>query len=149
MSETTPPTDVALAELKALHAGLHCSFGGIGGKIVDAFPQLLARLEAVERERDHHRLIREEAMEESCSLKDELHRALYCLELNGIADDGVCEKLAARDARLKIEGAVAKLMQMSKSGLAWDEKDLRREAEAMLIDVGMTEAAAQLRREGE
>lgn len=47
-----PLTDAALAELKALHAGLHCSFGGIGGKIVDSFPALIARLREAERERD-------------------------------------------------------------------------------------------------
>jgi hypothetical protein len=47
-----PITDSDLAELDALYAGLNCSFGGIGGRIVDAYPFIRRRLAEVEAERD-------------------------------------------------------------------------------------------------
>ncbi len=43
-------TDAELAELDALYAGLKFSFGGIGGRIVDAYPLIRSRLAKVEAE---------------------------------------------------------------------------------------------------
>lgn len=45
-------SDSELAELDALYAGLNCSFGGIGGRIVDSYPLIRRRLVEVEAERD-------------------------------------------------------------------------------------------------
>ena len=48
----TAITDSDLAELDALYAGLNCSFGGVGGKIVDAYPLIRQRLARAEAELD-------------------------------------------------------------------------------------------------
>ena len=49
--------DEQIAELKRLHAQIaNIKLGGIGGRIVNAFPALIAALEEAEAERDRWRI---------------------------------------------------------------------------------------------
>lgn len=111
-----PITDAALAELDRVYKQCETSWIAIGHDLHSTYPALRERMRLAEAERDHHQLLREELMEQVHELKDELHCALYCLELNGIADDGVREKLAARDARMKREGAAGVWNQIAAIG---------------------------------
>lgn len=93
-----------------------------------------SKCEAVTAERDHLRAERDALRQRLVEAKEgletsqvELHAALYCLELNGIASDEVRERLAARDARMKRWGAASGIEQarvmlsMAESGEEADE----------------------------
>ena len=127
-----PITDAALAELDRVYKQCETSWIAIGHDLHSTYPALRERMRLAEAERDHHQLLREELMEQVHELKDELHCALYCLELNGIADDGVREKLAARDARMKREGVIKWL---EKNSDEWTAKDMRNEAKRLREEV--------------
>ncbi len=113
----------------------------------NAFPDLLAYVRELERERERLKQWRE------------LHKDnVDCPACNGTAINcATCTEsglvgLYERDAKQRREGAVMKLLDMSLGGFAWDETGLRREAEAMLLDAGehsqydsMLDAAKRLR----
>lgn len=104
-------------------------------------PDLFAALDQARAERDALRQRLMEAKENLETSNVELHAALYCLELNGIATDEVCERLAARDARMKRDGVITGIEQ------ARDMMSMAESSEE--ADELMRTAANKLRKGGE
>lgn len=95
--------------------------------VLNAMPGFITRLERAEAERD-------EVAERMPDLQNERDAAVYVMELEGHATDHGKALLATRDARMKREGAAAKLNEMADGGLNWDAVTLRREAESVLTE---------------
>ena len=136
-----------IAELKRLYSQIaNVPLGGIGGRIVNAFPDLIAALEAAEEERDAlqeesayvtHQL---EWVEENgdtytkSALMDFIRRTLNAI--NHTSE--IKEAVAARDARLKNEGAAEWLeCHRNDDWLAVDQRErFDREAAELRRKVG-------------
>lgn len=126
-----------ISELKRLYAQIaNVPLGGIGGRIVNAFPSLIAALEAAEEERDERTTMAARAQEAMRYLLNGLPATDAIWAAYGNADSARAW-LAARDARLKAEGAAEWLeCHRNDDWLAVDQRErfdreaaeLRREA---------------------
>ena len=126
-----------IAELKRLYAQIaNVPLGGIGGRIVNAFPDLIAALEAAQAERDERTTMAARAQEAMRYLLNGLPATDAIWAAYGNADSARAW-LAARDARMKAEGAAEWLENAAREGVYYE-----RSSEGMLED------AAELRRKG-